>query len=287
MELARVDGPPSRFFSDLDLRNTVESVRRPLMDVEIPGDVRDLSPAGFIFHLPRSGSTLTARMLASLTSCACIVEPEALNALLSSHEATESVRPAWLRQLCLLYGAAFANTHGHVFVKLSSWAVLREPVFAEAFPSVRSCFVHRDPVEVLVQLLQRPVGWMADQARPFILHHDSRAHSMSIEEYCARGLQRFCEAALTGVPRVRAVAYEDFPGVVAEVAVKHFGLDVSEAERRAMIDVAKYDSDDWSGRKPYGEAADDLISRATPELQAFARRLVERPRQRLLQLKGF
>ena len=267
VELARLESTPNPFFSDLDLMNTVASVRRPLMDVEIPLDARGLSPAGFIFHLPRSGSTLAARMLASSTSCACIVEPEAINALLSSSGATEGFRPAWLRRLCLLYCAAFADTHRHLFVKLSSWSVLREPFFAEAFPAVRSCFLHRDPVEVLVQLLQRPVGWMSDQARAFILHSDLRAHSMSIEEYCARALQRFCEAALNGVPRVRAVAYEDVPDIVVQVAVRHFGLDVSEADRRKMMDVARYDSDDWLVQTPYRESAADLASQATPRLK--------------------
>jgi len=288
VELARIEGPPSPFFSDRDLTAGVAPVRRPLMDVALPEHARNSSPAGFIFHLPRSGSTLAARMLSAPASCACIVEPEALNALLSSPEAPGRFRPVWLRRLCQLYCAAFAETHPHVFLKTSSWVVLREPVFAEAFPAVRSCFVHRNPVEILVQLLERPVGWMADHARSFILGKDPAVPAMSIEEYCARALQCFCEAALRGAPRVQAVAYEAIAEVVPELASRHFGLEVSEADRCAMLDLARYDSDDWSLQKPHDRTRDEnLAARATPRLHAIAGRFAEEPRQRLLQLKGF
>ncbi|MGE4054841.1 MAG: hypothetical protein AB7F99_08585 [Vicinamibacterales bacterium] len=284
MEMARIDQSPRRFFSDLDLNAVVESVRQPLMDVAIPEHARDLSPAGFIFHMPRSGSTLTARMLSAPASCACIVEPEALNALLSSPEAASSFRPEWLHRLGQLYCAGFKAAHAHVFLKTSSWAVLREPVFAQAFPEVRSCFVHRDPVEVLVQLLERPVGWMADRARPFILERDSEPQAMSLEEYCARALGRFCEAALRGAPSVKAVAYEAIAEVVPELALSHFSIDISSDDRRAMLDQARYDSDDWSLLTPHDrEREKNLAGRATPRLQALAHRFAGSPRQRLLQ----
>lgn len=191
--------------------------------------------------------------------------------------------PEWLRRLCQLYCAALQRTHARVFVKTSSWAVLREPVFAEAFPDVRSCFVHRDPIEVLVQLLERPVGWMADHARPLILEHDPEPQRMSIEEYCARALGRFCDAALPGAPRVKAVAYESIAEVVPELAISHFSLDVSTDDRRAMLDLTRYDSDDWSNRTLHDRERDErLVDRATPGLQSLVRRFAEAPRQRLL-----
>jgi hypothetical protein len=286
VELAQIAGPPPRFFSDLDVRHPVASMRRPLMDIELPEGAGDLSPAGFIFHLPRSGSTLTARMLAAPASCASIVEPETINALLSSPEAAGRLKPVWLRRLCQLYCAAFADTHRHLFVKVSSWAVLREPTFAEAFPAAPGCFVHRDPVEVLVQLLQRPAGWMSEHARPFILDSQHEAASLSVEEYCARVLQRFCEAALRGAPRLRALAYEDILDEAPALAERHFGVEVRAADRQAMVEVARYDSDDWSLRRLYGEDPEDLAARATPSVKALAQRFVDEPRRMLLRQNG-
>jgi hypothetical protein len=282
VELARIGTPP-RFFSDLDVRGAVATVRRPLMDVAIAEDAGDLAPAGFLFHLPRSGSTLAARMFAVPDSCATLVEPEAFNALLSSPEAIGRVKPDWLRRLCRLYCAGFADSCRRVFVKLSSWAVLSEPIFAEAFPDVPGCFVHRSPVEVMVQLLRRPVGWMSDRARPFILGPHEPAASMSIEEYCARAIERFCDAALRGAPRVRAVAYEQLPDVVPEVVADHFGVEIGEAERRTMLDLARFDSEDWSLARPYRATPGELAAGATATIQAYAERFADEPRRRLLE----
>ena len=252
-----------------------------LMDVAIDEASAGVSPAGFIYHLPRSGSTLVARMLTGLESCACIVEPEAINALLSRPEARVAFKPEWLRRLIQLYGVALDGRFHHVFVKLSSWAILHAPVFADAFPGTPGCFIHRDPVDVLVQLLERPTGWMSKSARSFILGH-TPAETMSLEEYCARALERFCEAAIHAGPRVRAVAYEDVPAIVPALAQDHFGLDVLEAATTALTDIAQYDSEDWSVQRRYVEPIETLRARVTPLALHMTERFAQNARRRLL-----
>lgn len=281
VELAELPDAPGPFVSDLDLSGASSTMRLPLMDVAVPDDLDQRAPAGFIFHLPRSGSTLVARMLTTLPGCACVVEPEPINALLSRPEARAQFKPEWLRRLVRLYVAALTGNRPHLFVKLSSWAVLRAPLFVEAFPSVRSCFVHRDPVEVLVQLLDRPAGWMARHARPFILGDFPGVATMPVEEYCARTLGRFLEAAAAGAPGMRAVPYEGVPANVLATARDHFGMDVSASDREAMLKVAQYDAEDWSSQRPYVDPADAIRDRATPEMRMMLERFTQGPRHRL------
>lgn len=269
VELAELEHAPGPFISDLDLQQARATRRVPLMDVPASELAACREPAGFLFHLPRSGSTLAARMLAAVPGVACVIEPEPINQLLS-RGAPEALRAEWLQRLVRLYGAV-PGAYPRIVVKLSSWAVLRAPLFAEAFPDARHCFVHRDPLEVLVQLLDRPTGWMAPHARPLVLGHHAASTPMTEEEYCARALGRFLRLA-ADCERMQTLAYEDIPAGVPAAAQQFLAFTVTPADADAMLRVARFDSDDWELSRVYRHDGDRLRRRATPE----ARRLVER-----------
>lgn len=269
VELAELAATPGPFISDLELRQPLSTRRLPLMD--IPASELDACepPAGFLFHLPRSGSTLVARMLTALPGVACVIEPEPINQLLS-RAAPDALEVEWLRRLVLLYTGA-SRAYPHCVVKLSSWAVLQAPRFAEAFPAAGTCFVHRDPLEVLVQLLDRPSGWMAPHARALVLGNLPGTTSMTIEEYCARALGRFLETA-AATRRMRALAYEQIPTGVPDAARHLLAMAVDHAQAEDMLRLAQFDSEDWSLSRPYVHEGDTLRRRATPD----ARHLVDR-----------
>jgi len=80
-------------------------------------------PAGFIFHMSRSGSTALARALAAVPSNRVIAEPEPLNQLLAAREPRlDGHRSGWLRGLILALTAGGGPAQRAV-LKLSSWKV--------------------------------------------------------------------------------------------------------------------------------------------------------------------
>lgn len=281
VELAELDAWPGPFISDLDLRHTRSTRRLPLMD--IPASELDAcgAPVGFLFHLPRSGSTLVARMLTALPGVACVIEPEPINQLLSRAE-PGALQAEWLRRLVLLY-CGTAGAYPRAVIKLSSWAVLQAPLFAAAFPAARHGFVHRDPLEVLVQLLDRPSGWMAPHARTLILGDVANRSSITLEEYCARALGRFLQVA-AAMPRLHALAYEDIPSRVPAAARALLTLAVDGAQAEDMQRVAQFDSEDWSLSLPYVHDGDTLQRKATPGARQLVERFAAAARQHVMTL---
>lgn len=275
-ELAEATGP---FISDLDLRDARATRRLPLMDIPLSELEACEPPAGFLYHLPRSGSTLVARMLTALPGVACVIEPEPINQLLSRAE-PGALRAEWVRRLVLLYGGT-AAAYPRAVVKLSSWAILQAPLFAAAFPAARSCFVHRDPLEVLVQLLDRPSGWMAPHARGLILGSAGGTSSMTMEEYCARALGRFLQVA-AGMPAMRVLAYEHIPSGVPDEARALLNVAVDGAQAADMLRVAQFDSEDWSLTLPYVHEGDALRRKATLDARTLVERFAAGARQHVV-----
>ncbi len=281
VELAELAEAPGSFISDLALQHTRSTRRLPLMDIPASELAACQPPAGFLFHLPRSGSTLVARMLTALPDVACVIEPEPVNQLLSRGW-PGALEAEWLRRLLLLYGGT-AGSSARCVVKLSSWAVLHAPLFAEAFPDGRSCFVHRDPLEVIVQLLDRPSGWMAPHARALILGDAAGRSPMTLEEYCARALGRFLQVAAAG-PHMRALAYEHIPTGVPDEARALLTLTVDAAQAEAMLRIAQFDSEDWTLSRPYVHERDTLRLRATQETRSLVDRFAAGARQHVMTL---
>lgn len=274
VEIVQPSEPVNHFFSDLELVDPKKIVRVPLMDIQLPEVDKQLSPDGFIFHTPRSGSTLVARMLTMPEKHITLVEPEPVNALLSNM-AFLSVDFRWLRQLLKLYALAFYPDCKAFFVKTSSWAILKLPLFEAAFPETPACMIYRNPVEVMVQILQRRAGWMADHARSFILGIEANeCAKMSLERYSAEALVRFFNAAKKGSLPMMLLEYESLPGSVADHLLKHFSLNINSNLLQSMVEQGRRDSEDWSGQSRYIDDSLFLRSHATDEIKCLVKEIV-------------
>ena len=274
VELVQPSEPVNFFFSDLDLENPKNISRIPLMDIQFSDVVEEWAPNGFIFHTPRSGSTLVARMLTVPEKHVTLVEPEPINSLLSNSSCT-SVHYRWLRQLLKLYGMAFQPDCKYLFVKTSSWAILKLPLFGAAFPGTPACMIYRDPVEVMVQILQRRTGWMSDGARTFILGlEDVECDKMSIERYTAKALARFFNAAQTGLSPMMLIRYETLPESVADSLLRHFDLVINREQKQSMLEQGRNDSEDWSGQSRYIDDSLLLRSHATDKIKCLVKEIV-------------
>jgi len=208
------------------------------------------APAGLIFHVARSGSTLISQLLKQQGECVVYAEPLPVNEILvPPHRRPRNELASALRSLA----DVFARHAGRPWVlKLSSWNTLFCDVVAEAFPDTPWILSLREPVEVGVSLLGEPPGWLGDRAgttSPFPAIIDPERTSASREEYVARLYGALCDAACRLDPaRGRLVRYETLPAAAWEIVAPHFGLPVDDRQRQHMAAAARIDAKAPIGR---------------------------------------
>jgi hypothetical protein len=222
------------------------------------------SPAGFIFHMSRCGSTLVAQMLAGLESTLVISEAGPIDAILRAGGGDR------LRWIVSALGQRRRAAQTHLVVKLDAWAILQLPMIRSAFPHTPCVFIHRDPVEVIVSHLGHrgyhvipgmlPPEWLGLSA--------DEAQSLSAERYCAAVLASLCAAAVAGAGdgRLTPVRYESLPQAVTDTIAPLFGLDVGAADRATLSAVA--DRDAKNPVLPFAADVDDKQRRASAAVRA-------------------
>jgi hypothetical protein len=249
-----------------------------------------MTPSGFIFHLSRCGSTLVSRLLASSPRILSLAEPDALNGLLVSPAETGGVAEAF-RELVLALGRRRRGSEEAYVVKLSSFMILCLPLIRRAFPDTPWLFLHRDPGEVLVSVLDRPTGYLMIKARPELAARwlplpPAAIAAMSDEEYVARFLGRMCEAALAAAERPDAgphllLDYRQLPAAVWTDVARLFGIALTPGEESQMAALAAADAKDASGRRPFHGDSADKARRITPRMREALERWAAEPYRRL------
>lgn len=203
---------------------------------EAPG----LEPAGFIFHMSRSGSTLVAQMLASLPQVLVVSEAGPLDAALRTGE----VDP--LRWMLSALGRPRRAAQTQLVVKLDAWAIFALPLVRRAFPDVPCVFVYRDPVEVVASHLgHRGYHTVPGTLAPEWLGlPDGRLDSLEPEQYIAAVLGAICNAGVTGARTggLTLVNYDSLPGAVAATVAPLFGIAAGRGERAAFARSAEKDA---------------------------------------------
>ena len=214
-------------------------LRRPLtafLRCEQPLVDTNATPAGFIYHMSRCGSTLAARMLAAVEGIAVFSEVACIDRIvLADLSAPELTPPEQARYLRNLIGAM---AHDRCVVKLDAWHIHRLPLIRAAFPDTPWVFVYRDPLEVMVSHLRMP----GIQASPGAM--DARALGLEAaditrfqrDEWCARVLAGFLRSALKfrEDPGALFIDYRELPEAVFDSIAPHFGLTLSAQDREAM-----------------------------------------------------
>jgi hypothetical protein len=235
-------------------------------------------PSGFIFHVSRCGSTLVTRMLSLLDRVIVLPEPTILGQVCSLDEALlpAADRPLVLQQVVSALGQRRSGNENALVIKLPSSDILHLKLFRSAFPEAPWVFLHRDPVEVLVSVLENPTGWLRAKraGRPLLLPglsgDDLRA--MSDEEYCARTLAAFYRCALDEFgPAARVVDYRRLPSAVVNEIAELFVLECNEEERQRMLGTVHIYSKDRAGQRVFVSDAERKQSAASTDL----RRLVQ------------
>jgi hypothetical protein len=198
-------------------------------------DPRNCSPAGFIFHMSRCGSTLAARMLASIPHATVISEAPIVD------EAIQTGRAALVRSAI----AALRVDAGPYFVKFDAWHIHRLPLIREAFPETPWVFLYRDPIEVLVSQSRTPGRMCLPGAMdPAILRMRWEDITISRDEWRARVIAGFCESALRYRFDLRGffVNYRDLCEAGPAIVFQHFGVSVHDAAPARMEQAMTVDA---------------------------------------------
>jgi hypothetical protein len=239
-------------------------IRTPINVLEEFGEESDGDgPTGFLFHMSRCGSTLATRLLSASARNLVLSEPDAINKVLGAPtNFPEPLRLRWLRGLIRALDQRRPRLQDSFFVKFSSWNVTAATFIKRAFPAVPCCFLYRDPVEVMVSLLDDPPGWLKatldfEKARRASRNAPPGAPGTTPEEHCARTLAHFCRSALEIPGRdTLFLNYRDLPSGVWSVMASHFGISFTPRERERMGELAGVDAKDIHGvRKFEGDGA--------------------------------
>ena len=124
-----------------------------------------LSPAGFIFHVGRCGSTLLAKVLSSLDRHIVIKEAEPVQQLLGvEYEAVfREKRALYFQSLINIYGHRRLPVQERFFVKFSSNHVKRLDMVRRLYPGVPWLFLYRNPYEIIPTFLEGPAWFIRNK----------------------------------------------------------------------------------------------------------------------------
>jgi hypothetical protein len=232
----------------------------------------ELRLGGLIFHTTHCGSTLIARMLASVPGNVVLSEPNPISQILRvaaqpACAADEPVR--WLRAILAALGRRRSAEDRDLFVKLEGWNALLLPLIRRAFPDVPWIFVYREPVEVLFAMAQA-----FPATEPWLLGlTGEEAAEMSTERYCAEILQRICSSAIEHYgSECRLVEYRELPQAVFTQLPEHFGLRYGADQLARMRETARFDAK--QPERPFAADSEAKRRNASAEIRDLAASLL-------------
>jgi hypothetical protein len=118
--------------------------------------VQSITPAGFIFHLSRCGSTLLSGCLSELETTSVFSESPVLTEILLDQTLNETGQQQYLQHLINLQASVFP-ARPNIVIKWNAWDIFRWKSIRAIYPQVPVIFLVRNPVEILASH-QRSAG---------------------------------------------------------------------------------------------------------------------------------
>jgi hypothetical protein len=192
---------------------------------------------------------LIAQMLAALPRAVVISEAAPIDDVIQAGRKIPGLSPAehagWLRAIVTALGQRRDGEDLYV-VKLDAWHVHNLPLVRAAFPETPWIFLYRDPVDVLISQLHRPgrlclPGAMDPAALGLQFDDVTR---LPRGEWCARVLERICQAALTHQddPKGLLLNYRRLPDAVWGALAAHFSIAFAPDDIVRMRNAARFDA---------------------------------------------
>lgn len=204
------------------------------------------SPAGFIFHLSRCGSTLLSGSFAELEDVNVLSESQLLTEVLLDPSLSDSEKKAALPKLISLQGGTVedgAGQNGNVpkrnktVIKWNAWDIFFWHAIRSVYPDVPVILIVRDPVEILASHHRLPGRHMAGDPALANLHPAFSLALNNAEQgnillgYRIKVLDCLMKMMLeiAGERNVSIIDYNqlDFDKIIA--AIRYFNLTVDES----------------------------------------------------------
>lgn len=247
-----------------------------------------LQPNGFVFHQSRVGSTLVANLLGSSHDHLVFSESAPPAAcVLHCNGCTDNRKVHLLR--VILNAMGNSATHKKLFFKFQSANTPLMELYTKAFPNTPWIYLFRDPVEIMVSHIGNDKG-AVDRAPCLRSRRRAPAevvrvlsaapNAVSKAEYCAAHLNFLNQAPknLLKAPGSfgRAVNYKNLPNeFIDDILPNHFGVDVSDEYKNAMISTSQHYSKARKGPQTWVNDTDTKHSRASSEMKLWAKNLMQ------------
>ena len=274
--------PLNRFLSRHTTMQAVE---------ELAATLSVQAPAGFIFHMSRSGSTLMGRMLGAIPGVLVLSEPAPIDFILRLGQfygdVPDGLRMTWTKALAAVMGRPRAGTETAFVIKFDCWNIFDLDLLRQIWPDTPWVFSHRSPVEIMVsqqrqrgsQMIPGMMGWTP----PGVTFE--QASTMELDDYAAAVLASVTAFAVEAVPRHDGllIDYRNMPAAGADLLPAHFGFDLTPAERAAVLAISKVNA-----KRPNEAFTADTAEKraeASPELIQLCAEVCDPPYAALLALR--
>ena len=200
-----------------------------------------VTPAGFIFHVSRCGSTLIANALKTADRAVVVSEAPPLSILLHpdsysfgpSVDTWDRMRQALFRALISIFAHYRGDEPAPVVIKFPSWNILFWSLVRSYWPHVPAIVIIRNPVEVMMGNLNGG-GWMEFKKSPELAGRlfgwenlPRSVEEMSGSEFAARVLRSFYRCAREMADQgARILDYQDIDARQIRAIAAFFQVDL-------------------------------------------------------------
>jgi hypothetical protein len=246
-----------------------------------------LNPAGVILHVSRCGSTLVSNALRTGHGVTILSEARPIGVLTRSGRPNRSqrgvdnqdeLRGNLLHCISRLYGRRTAHGESKLVIKCHAAGMLQINWLRSVWPDTPFLVLIRDPVEVMVSNLAKAANWLKVRERPMAAAslfgwEPSEVQSMSEEEFCARGLGRFCESVhgMLG-DRCRVIDYEHLDVWSLYSIAEFFNIAVPPCSARLIQEGLSVYAKDPERRRPFEDDRERKQRAATDAVRQAAAR---------------
>lgn len=249
-----------------------------LLDDRITAD--GIAPSGFMFHISRCGSTLSAKALARSPRHVVINQGGPLQRgfwATITKDWTQQAEPTpdnlhAFRNLVLAMARRRSPEQTHSFVKFISWNTLYMDFAIEAFPDVPAVFLYRNPVEVIASVLRETsaVLWAKGRRQAgFLTGLDWQdTVAMGDVEYLARIFARYLE--LADEAGIASINYTEInPANFPAMLSRGLKFDPGADELALMCEQFRFHSKDDSDSKTFHDDSAGKRAEISPEDKAL------------------
>jgi hypothetical protein len=231
-------------------------------------------------------------MLSALESCLVLPEPFLISValILSETPLPLELRAEIFRAVVGVLGRPRSAGQKHLFVKFTSWNVLYLDFIKKVYPGVPWIFMYRRPLEVAVSNLEDKIAWTMAKSEPGLIQRHlgiSDTSDLSVEEFYARAIGRYGEAALKGLDdNAMLVNHREVSESFIPTLLSYFKIDATAEELQKMKGCLQFYSKDATRERRHSDDSRKKIDMASPYLKELVERYAAASYEALEQRRG-